>query len=105
MFRGTVLTYTGTFTNSGTSSAFNLTLLDPIPTHTDVQIGSATANLGTSGLTLSAISYFNGNTSTWGYTPGGGGATGDYDRLVTQVKFSFSGSLGNSSPKNTRVSH
>jgi uncharacterized repeat protein (TIGR01451 family) len=99
---GTVLTYTGTFTNNGTSAAVNVALVEPIPSQTDFQIGSPAETLGTSGLTAT-VQYSKDSGATYTYAPvsGAGGAATGYDRLVTNVKFIFSGSLGFTSPNNT----
>ncbi len=99
---GTVLTYTGTFTNSGTKAAVNLAIVEPIPAQTQFQIGSQAVSPGTSGLTAT-YQYSKDSGSTYTYTPvsGAGGAPTGYDRLVTDVKFVFSGSLGFTSPNNT----
>jgi len=99
---GTDLTYTGTFSNTGNAVATGLTLTDPIPANTDFKLNSAAWSLGIgTALTAASVSYFNG--SSWLYVPvaGGGGATGNYDRSVTQVKFSFTGSLGTTTPSNS----
>jgi len=58
--------------------------------------------LGTTGLTVS-VAYSNDNGSTWTYTPvsGGGGALSGYDRNVTNIKWTFTGNLSQTSPNNT----
>jgi parallel beta-helix repeat protein len=100
---GTVMTYTGVFTNSGAAQGFGITMRDAIPTHTDFQIGSAATAVGISNLTPVTIVYSSDSGATWTYTPvsGGGGASSGYDRLVTNVKFIFGNSISFNSPYNT----
>ena len=99
---GTDLTYLIAFTNSGGSAARNLSIVDQTPANTDFKVGTATASLGSTGLTVT-ISYSNDNGITYGYTPvsGGGGAPDGYDRNVTHVRWAFAGSLGQAAPNNT----
>ncbi len=96
---GADLTYTIAFTNTGTAGASSLVVTDPIPGNTDFKIGSVTSSLGTTGLTVS-VAYSNDNGSTWTYTPvsGGGGALSGY---VTNIKWTFTGNLSQTSPNNT----
>ena len=99
---GADLVYAIAFTNSGTASASSLVVTDPIPANTDFKVGSVTSALGTTGLTV-AVAYSNNGGSTWTYTPvsGGGGASSGYDRNVTNIKWTFTGSLSQTSPNNT----
>ncbi|OLD26260.1 MAG: hypothetical protein AUJ04_06305 [Acidobacteria bacterium 13_1_40CM_3_55_6] len=99
---GADLVYAIAFTNSGTASASSLVVTDPIPANTDFKVGSVTSSLGTTGLTM-AVAYSNNGGSTWTYTPvsGGGGASSGYDRDVTNIKWTFTGSLSQTSPNNT----
>jgi len=99
---GTNLGYTMTFTNNGNNVANGLVLSFPVPAHTDFQLSSAATNLGTTGLTA-AITYSADGGTTWTYTPvtGGGGAPPGYDRSVTSVRWTFTGSLSSIAPNNT----
>jgi len=99
---GTDLAYTTTFTNSGTAPAQTVVITDPVPAYTDFKVGSETHNLGTTGLTV-VVAYSNDGGSTWTYTPvsGAGGAPVGYDRLVTNIRWTFSGSLSQTAPNNT----
>jgi fibronectin-binding autotransporter adhesin len=99
---GTDLAYTITFTNSGGVTGSNIVISDPIPNNTDFKVGSATSNLGTTGLTLS-VAYSNNGGATYAYTPvsAGGGAPAGYDRNVTNVRWTFTGTLSQTSPNNT----
>lgn len=99
---GADLTYSIAFTNSGTASASSLIITDPIPNNTDFKAGSVTNNLGSTGLTV-VVAYSNNGGSTYAYTPvsGGGGAPAGYDRNVTNIRWTFSGNLSQTSPNNT----
>ena len=99
---GTDLTYTVTFTNSGGAAASSFVISDAIPTNTDFKVGSVVNTLGTTGLTV-AVAYSNNDGSTWTYTPvsAGGGAPAGYDRNVTNVRWTFTGNLSQTSPNNT----
>jgi len=99
---GADLAYTIQFTNAGGWPASSFAITDPIPADTDFKVGSPSTVLGTTGLTV-AVQYSNDGGATWAYTPatGGGGAPAGYDRLVTHVRWSFSGSLGQTTPNNT----
>ncbi len=105
---GTDVTYKIQFTNTGGSSAQSVKFVDNIPANTDYKIGSATNDVGTTGLTIS-IEYsndydpLNPTLATWTYTPvsGGGGASAGYDRLVKAIRWRVTaGSLSNVSPNN-----
>lgn len=99
---GTDLTYTIIFTNTGGIPATGLIVTDPIPADTDFKVGSVTTNLGTTGLTV-VVEYSNDSGVSWTYTPvsGGGGAPAGYDRVVTDVRWSLTGNLSQTSPDNT----
>jgi uncharacterized repeat protein (TIGR01451 family) len=98
---GTELAYTVTFTNSGAASAQSLVITDPAPANTDFKVGSVTTNLGTTGLTV-AVAYSDDGGSTWTYSPasGGGGAPAGFDRNVTNIRWTFTGNLSQTSPNN-----
>jgi len=99
---GTDLLYSIVFTNSGGSAASNMVITDPVPANTDFKIGSVTNALGTTGLSI-AVSYSNDGGTTWTYTPasGAGGASINYDRVITHVRWSLTGSLTQISPNNS----
>ena len=99
---GTDLTYSIAFTNTGSAPATGLVVTDPIPANTDFKVGSVTTTPGSTGLTVT-IAYSNNNGSTWTYTPasGSGGAPSGYDRNVTNIRWTFAGSLSPTSPGNT----
>jgi uncharacterized repeat protein (TIGR01451 family) len=98
---GADLVYTIAFSNTGTAGALSFVITDPIPANTDFKVGSATSSLGTTGLSVS-ITYSNNSGSSYSYTPasGGSGAPSGYDRAVTNVRWTFSGTLSATSPNN-----
>lgn len=95
---GTEITYTTSFVNTGDRAAANLVILEPVPAHCDFKVGSAAANTGSSGLSA-VVTYSSDGGETWGYVPqsAGGGAPPGYDRLVTHIRFAFSGALPSNS--------
>jgi hypothetical protein len=90
------------FDNRGGSFASSFIVTDPIPQYTDFKVGSVTTTLGTTGLTVTVYySYDGGNNFV--LTPptsGGGGAPAGYDRLVTHIRWSFTGDLAQTAPNN-----
>src|SRR6266404_3517747 len=109
---GTDLVYTVVYTNTGGQPARNFVMIDPNPQNIDplervfhnldFKVGSITSNPGTTGLTAT-IEYSNDGGTTWTYTPvsGGGGAPAGYDRSVTNIRWTFTGNLSQTSPNNT----
>lgn len=109
---GADLLYTIVYTNSGGLSANNFVIVDPnmanaVPAervfrNVDFKIGSMTSAPGSTGL-VATFEYSNNGGTSWTYTPvsGGGGAPAGYDRLVTNIRWSFAGSLSHTSPNNT----
>jgi uncharacterized repeat protein (TIGR01451 family) len=97
----TDLTYTVTFTNGGSAAAQTLVISDQVPGNTDFKVSSESHNLGTTGLTV-VVTYSNDSGSTWTYTPasGAGGAAAGYDRNVTNIRWTFTGNLSQTSPNN-----
>jgi fibronectin-binding autotransporter adhesin len=98
---GTDLTYTVTFTNTQCCAAQSLVITDPVSANTDFKVGSVSTDLGTTGLAV-AVEYSNDGGSTWTYSPtsGGGGASAGYDRNVTNIRWTFTGNLSQTSPNN-----
>ncbi len=99
---GVDLTYRIVFTNGGGSPAQGLSITDAVPLNTDFKVGTAATSLGTTGLTV-VIAYSNDNGTTYTFTPasGGGGAPAGYDSRVTNVRWTFTGNLGQTAPNNT----
>jgi uncharacterized repeat protein (TIGR01451 family) len=101
---GTELTYTVDFTNGGDTAAQSFVLTDPDPSttlkindSTDFKVGSVTTTLG--GLSSVTVAYSKDGGSTWTYAPvsGGGGAPAGYDRNVTHIRWTFTGTLASTS--------
>jgi uncharacterized repeat protein (TIGR01451 family) len=97
---GTDLTYTVAFANGGDTAAQQFILIDPSPSttikindNTDFKVGSVATTLG--GLTGVTVAYSNDGGATWTYTPasGAGGAPAGYDRNVTHIRWTFTGTL------------
>lgn len=97
---GTDLTYTVAFSNSGDTAAQQFVVVDPSPSttlkindNTDFKVGSVVTTLG--GLTGVTVAYSNDGGATWTYTPasGAGGAPTGYDRTVTHIRWTFTGTL------------
>ncbi|PYS68403.1 MAG: hypothetical protein DMF69_20325, partial [Acidobacteria bacterium] len=99
---GTDLAYSVVFTNSGSGIAASVEISDPIPPNTDYKVGSETHNVGTSGLAV-AVTYSNDGGVSYTYAPvsSGGGAPAGYDRNVTNIRWTFTGSLTQISPNNS----
>jgi uncharacterized repeat protein (TIGR01451 family) len=99
---GTDITFSIAFNNSGGSAAQSLTVRDQIPANTDFKVGTVANNLGTTGLAVT-VAYSNDSGTTWAYTPvsGAGGAPAGYDRTVTDVRWTFTGNLSQTSPDNS----
>lgn len=98
---GADVIYSIAFTNTGGYFASSFVIKDGIPANTDFKLGSVTTNLGTTGLTV-AVAYSNDGGTTWTYTPtsGAGSAPAGYDRLVTHIRWSFTGNLSQTAPNN-----
>ncbi|MEO8436279.1 MAG: hypothetical protein ABI596_15360, partial [Pyrinomonadaceae bacterium] len=109
---GTDLDYTIVYTNIGGQPASNFVIVDPntanadplerVLHNVDFKVGSLTSTPGTTGL-VATFEYSNDGGTTWTYTPvsAGGGAPAGYDRLVTNVRWTFAGTLSATAPNNT----
>jgi uncharacterized repeat protein (TIGR01451 family) len=104
----TELTYQIDFSNTGGLSAAGLIIVDGTPANTDFKLGSATANVGTTGMTF-VIEYssdydpLNPTLATWGHIPAdsGGGADPGYDRNVKAIRWRVTaGALPFTAPNN-----
>ncbi|HKR02976.1 MAG TPA: isopeptide-forming domain-containing fimbrial protein [Pyrinomonadaceae bacterium] len=100
---GSDITYVITFTNSGGSFASSFVITDPVPQFTDFKVGTATASLGSTGLSVSVLYSYDGGNNFVPTLPssGGGGAPTGYDRTVTHVRWQFTGNLSQVAPNNT----
>jgi hypothetical protein len=100
------LTYTLTFTNTGTIPAQSLVIIDPDPTDVnpsqrvfvnfDYKLGSASISSPWS----ATIEFSNDGGSTWNYPPVSGGgnpvlgyAPPGYDRAVTNIRWIVTGNV------------
>lgn len=99
----TDLVYTISFINNGAGLASAFVVTVPIPTNTDFKLGSMTTSLGTTDLTPPSLAYSSDGGTTWNYSPasGAGGAPTGYDRIVTYIRWSFTGTLSQTAPNNT----
>ncbi|MDQ1556956.1 MAG: hypothetical protein QOD32_16 [Pyrinomonadaceae bacterium] len=97
---GSDITYVINFTNTGGSIAKGLTIADDVPLNTDFKVGTATAALGSTGLTVS-ITYLDTNGVVYTPVSGGGGAPSGYDRNVKTVRWALTGNLSQSTPNNS----
>ncbi len=109
---GTDLTYTIVYTNPGGQPANAFIIVDPntanidplerVLRNLDFKVGTMTSSPGTTGL-VATFTFSNDGGATWTYTPvsGGGGAPAGYDRNVTNVRWSFTGSLSYLAPNNS----
>jgi uncharacterized repeat protein (TIGR01451 family) len=109
---GTDLLYTIVYTNAGGQPANNFIIVDPNPANAvpaervflnvDFKVGSLTSSPGSTGL-VATFQYSNDGGTTWTYTPvsGAGGAPANYDRVITNIRWSFAGSLSQSTPNNS----
>jgi uncharacterized repeat protein (TIGR01451 family) len=108
---GTDLLYTIDYTNTGGQPATNFIIVDPNVANVnpaervfhkvDLKIGSLTSSPGSTGL-VATFEYSNDGGTTWTYTPvsGAGGAPAGYDRVVTNIRWSFAGNLSRMTPNN-----
>jgi len=98
---GTDVTFTTAFNNSGGAPAQNFSVTELVHPNMIFKIGSANANLNTTGLSV-VVQYSNDDGVSFTYTPasGGGGAPSGYDHNVTNVRFVFMGSLSQVAPDN-----
>ena len=108
---GTDLLYRIDYTNTGGQPATNFIIVDPnianvdpaerVFHNVDLKVGSLTSSPGSTGL-VATFEYSNDGGTTWTYTPvsGAGGAAAGYDRVVTNIRWSFAGNLSQTPPNN-----
>jgi uncharacterized repeat protein (TIGR01451 family) len=99
---GSDLVYSISFSNTGGYQASSFVVTDQVPSNTDFKVGSVTSSLGSTGLAV-AVAYSNNSGASFAYAPAsaGGGAPAGYDRNVTHVRWTFTGSLSQTSPNNS----
>jgi Malectin domain len=90
---GTDLTYSGNFTSNATATSVVITV--PVSASTYFKFNSASVASLIAGLALSSTTYSNNNGTSYLYPPasGGGTAPSGYDSNVTNVKWTFTGTL------------
>jgi uncharacterized repeat protein (TIGR01451 family) len=97
---GTDINYSVAFSNLGGAALQSLVLVDPntsttlkINDNADFKVGSVSTTLG--GLTSVTVAYSNNSGASFAYTPvsGAGGAPAGYDRNVTHIRWTFTGTL------------
>ncbi|MBC7930962.1 MAG: DUF11 domain-containing protein [Rubrivivax sp.] len=105
---GTDINYSVAFSNLGGAPVQNLVITDPdtasvlrINDNADFRIGSVVNSLGSTGLSVT-VAFSNNSGASYVYTPvsGAGGAPAGYDRNVTHIRWSFTGSLSQTAPNN-----
>ncbi len=98
---GTVLRYTLTVTNGGTSAAAGVALVDTLAAAVQLKVGSVTTTLP--GGVTAVVEYSNDSGATWGYVPASGAcaAPAGYDRCVSRIRWQLQSPLGYSAPDNT----
>lgn len=105
---GTDINYSVAFSNLGGAPVQNLVITDPdtasvlrINDNADFRVGSVVNSLGSTGLTVT-VAFSNNSGASYVYTPvsGAGGAPAGYDRNVTHIRWSFTGSLSQTAPNN-----
>jgi uncharacterized repeat protein (TIGR01451 family)/fimbrial isopeptide formation D2 family protein len=99
---GAEITYLINFTNTGGRVARGMVITDPLPTNTDLKVGSVQTSLGSTGLTVTVLYSYDGGANFVATPPtsGGGGAPAGYDRSVTHVRWVFTGDLSHAAPNN-----
>jgi uncharacterized repeat protein (TIGR01451 family) len=94
---GTTVTYTSSFSNTGTGPSSNVVITMPIPSPLCFAYTSAAQSLGSTGLTATVSYSHNGGTSYSTTAPANGAcgawASTGYDTTVTNVRWTFSGTL------------
>ena len=98
---GTVLTYTLTVTNGGTSNAAGVALVDTLAPAVQFKVGSAVTTLPT-GVTA-VLTYSNDGGTTWTYVPVSAAcsAPAGYDRCVNRIRWQLQNALSYTAPDNT----
>ncbi|PYP70110.1 MAG: hypothetical protein DMD36_07640 [Gemmatimonadetes bacterium] len=97
---GTVLNYAVTVTNSGTSNAAQVALVDTLPAALQFKVGSVSATLPT-GVTA-VLAYSKDGGATWAYAPASAacGAPAGYDACVNRIRWQLQNPLSYSAPDN-----
>ncbi len=98
---GTDLTYTITLTNTGTSNAASVVVVDTLRSTVQFKVGSVSNSLP-AGVSV-VVEYSNDGGSTWTYVPASGAcsAPAGYDRCVNDVRWRLLNSLTATPPDNS----
>ena len=98
---GTLITHTITITNTGTTSASTVIVLDSISTNLQFKLGSVVTNMP-GGITV-ALEYSNDAGVSWTYTPvtTGCSAPSGYDGCVNRIRWRLLSALSSTGPNNT----
>ncbi len=92
---GTELTYRTDYSNVGTADLTNIVIYDAIPAWTQFRMASATNGTLAAGITAMTVEYSSDGGGSWAYVPvdGAGGAPAGFDALVTNVRWTLTGTL------------
>ena len=92
---GTELTYRTDYSNVGTADLANIVIYDAIPAWTQFRMASATNGTLAAGITAMTVEYSSDGGGSWAYVPvdGAGGAPAGFDALVTNVRWTLTGTL------------
>ena len=97
---GTDLTYALTITNSGSSNAAGVAVVDTVPSAVQFKVGSVVSS-PPAGVTA-VVEYSKDGGATWTYVPAGAacGAPAGYDRCVNRVRWRLQQPLSSAAPNN-----
>ena len=97
---GTDLTYTLTFTNTGSSDAAGLVMVDTLAPAVQLKVGSVVTTLPAG--VSAVVDYSTDGGVTWTYAPASGGcsAPAGYDRCVKNIRWRLQNPLSFSPPNN-----
>ena len=97
---GTVLNYALTITNSGTSNAAGVALVDTLPSALQFKVGSVATTLPAG--VSAGLQYSRDGGVTWTYVPVSAacGAPSGYDRCVNRIRWQLQNPLSYSAPDN-----
>jgi uncharacterized repeat protein (TIGR01451 family) len=92
---GTELTYRTDYSNVGVAALTNIVIYDAIPAWTQFRVGSESDGTLALGITAMTTEFSDDGGGTWVYVPvsGGGGAPAGFDALVTNVRWTLTGTL------------
>jgi uncharacterized repeat protein (TIGR01451 family) len=98
---GTDLTYTLTLSNLGNTGAVNVVVIDTLPLQVDFQVGSVMNNLP-AGVEVT-VEYSQDDGASWTYSPSSTacGAPVNYDRCVSNIRWSLLNDLSSLAPDNS----